>query len=368
MGDKPMKRLLAVLTLFLFLIPTSCDQGVTEPEVQSPEIQPPEFAVKGKTGEIVYTSGTASANNLFLMDVSTKTVTNLTSGMGGLNQMPEWSPDGQAVLFSASPSGDFNQLEIYLGWWPAGGSFSAFQLIYPPCPGPKLFPTWSPDGNGIAFICGGNGGWGHLWVATYNGFAWIAGPVTAGPLKGSRPTWWGNDKIIMPTLQPGPGGSMQRDLWWTSFPPTPATQGTLTNTPLKHEDNPWWRNVTGSGDDLVYNVVTDLGDPTEASDIFTARLGVDASGNPVLSTPTKLTKSGTADYPSWTPSGDAILYVELAGLPSWTPSGDAILYVELAGLDREVFQMEPTGAKKKNLTNSPAIWELWAKRRPPTGP
>jgi hypothetical protein len=116
-----------------------------------------------------------------------------------------------------------------------------------------------------------------------------------------------------------------------------------------HEDNPWWRNVASPGNDLVYNVTTDLGDPTEASDIYALRLGVDASGNPdpsLNSTPVRLTTSGTADY------------------PSWTPAGDAILYVEFAGLDLEVFQMDETGGKQKNLTRSPSIWELWAKRRP----
>ena len=186
-----------------------------------------------------------------------------------------------------------------------------------------------------------------------------------------KPAWSpSGDEIIFSRVCLTGCAVNQRDLWvvdfaslppWGPFPPwvsplppapaPPPVQATATD--YINEDNPSWREVTGPGDDIVYNVVLNLGDPTETSDIYTFTLGRDPSGNPdpsLNTTPVQLTTSGTADY------------------PSWTPLGDAILYVEMAGLDLEVFQMYPDGSKKKNLTNSPKVWELWAKRRPDKAP
>lgn len=363
-----MKRLLAVFALLLFLTPMSCDSPVTEPEIQGPEIQPPSFApppsvVIPRSGEIIYTSGTASGNDLVLKDLRTGAVTNLTAALGGLNQMPEWSPNGKAVVFSRSPSGDFGDLRVWMGVWAPSGSFNVFGpiMFLPPweqCP--QLFPTWSPNGQHIAFICGqNNGGWGHLWVATYNSTSnmWEPMPLTAGDLIGSRPTWWGDDRIVFSSLQPGPGGT-QRDLFFIKYPPRPPPPqpiwgvelGTLTNTPDQHEDNPSWGDVS-TGDNLVYNVVRNLGDPTEASDIFTATVGVVGGNSVITSTPVQLTKSGSADYPSWTPEGDKILFVQT--------NGSGVL---------SVFEMSPTGTALKNLVNSKSTLNLWAKRRPGISP
>jgi len=99
-----MKRLQAAFALLFFLIPSGCDRGLTEPESLGPEVPSPSFAIKGKTGEIVYTGGSAAANDLFLLDLNLKTVTNLTNG-SGTNQMAEWSPSGDSIVYSAGPVG-----------------------------------------------------------------------------------------------------------------------------------------------------------------------------------------------------------------------------------------------------------------------
>jgi Tol biopolymer transport system component len=89
----------------------------------------------------VYRQADAGKNGLFILDVQTRAVRPLTSG--GHENFPSWSPNGDRIAFASDRSGDY---EIY-SIEPDGTDLR--QLTH--SPGNDAHNAWSPDGEWIAF-------------------------------------------------------------------------------------------------------------------------------------------------------------------------------------------------------------------------
>ncbi|HXF72266.1 MAG TPA: hypothetical protein VNO79_06625 [Actinomycetota bacterium] len=86
----------------------------------------------------------ACERHLFVLDVATGEITQLTSGRS-YNGDPAWSPDGSRIAFSSNVQGE-GDYDIYV--MDADGSHLRRLTD---APGLDLNPAWSPDGRFIAF-------------------------------------------------------------------------------------------------------------------------------------------------------------------------------------------------------------------------
>ncbi|MGD0909332.1 MAG: hypothetical protein ABSA96_17250 [Candidatus Acidiferrales bacterium] len=94
-------------------------------------------------GKLVFAAGNFGDFNIFLYDLSSNKLTQLTSD-DAWNDYPRFSPDGQKIVFGSTRSG---KQEIWI-MNADGGCAKSLTA------GLKWadFPTWSPDGKEIAFV------------------------------------------------------------------------------------------------------------------------------------------------------------------------------------------------------------------------
>jgi serine/threonine protein kinase len=102
----------------------------------------------GGSGQLVYVSDRTDLPQLFLVDLATQELTQLTNMPEGACQ-PSWSPDGARLVFISPCKG---MDEIYYGASlyiinADGGNLTPIVSV----PGGDFDPAWSPDGNSIAF-------------------------------------------------------------------------------------------------------------------------------------------------------------------------------------------------------------------------
>jgi len=118
----------------------------------------------------------------------------------GLSEWPTWSPDGNLLAFASNRSGNF---EIYVRRIEGGQEVNITND-----PGQDIQPAFSPDGNSIAFVSTRASRTGLIKIAppngfqyrTYGGDIWIA-PALGGParrlaLDGNSPVWSPDGKKI----------------------------------------------------------------------------------------------------------------------------------------------------------------------------
>jgi dipeptidyl aminopeptidase/acylaminoacyl peptidase len=168
--------------------------------------------------------------HLWLYDIATRQLTQLTSGDHD-EMMPEWSPDGSAILFSSKRGKDPDRTDNWdlFVMAPAKGAI-ARQLTHNDLddgdPQWESRSVWSPDSKEIAFLQGGADsliyfGIQHLAVVPAAG-----GPVRVISAAVDRnfvhPAWSGDGKWIYAQLEddgsmilvrfPRAGGTMERVL------------------------------------------------------------------------------------------------------------------------------------------------------------
>ena len=113
------------------------------------------------------------------VDLVALQVTNST----GLDMYPSFSPDGNTVAYCSNESGSF---EIYLKQLARGGS--VVQLTNDG--GRNMQPAWSPDGNTIAYYSQAKGG---IWLIPA-----LGGVVRQLTTFGSSPAWspgWHTNRV-----------------------------------------------------------------------------------------------------------------------------------------------------------------------------
>jgi Tol biopolymer transport system component/DNA-binding winged helix-turn-helix (wHTH) protein len=121
---------------------------------------------------------------------------------------PEFSPNGQRMVFSSARAGE--AVEV----WIAGADGSApAQLTH----GPGRWqgaPAWSPDGLQIAFESQAQDGSWHIWTVDIE--SGIQHKVTAEPGDQNMPTWSRDGKWIYFSWKQGHARDFwQRDIWRT---------------------------------------------------------------------------------------------------------------------------------------------------------
>jgi TolB protein len=103
-------------------------------------------------------------------------ITNLTNnGTDLIEAAPDWSPDGQMIVFQAKAQGSAGN-DIF--WIPASGASPAAQII--DTGGDDIQPRFSPDGRYIVFSSNGTGNWDVFVyeIATKNAFQLTTSPET----------------------------------------------------------------------------------------------------------------------------------------------------------------------------------------------
>lgn len=377
-----MRRPLAVLALAVVLLPLGCEQP-TDPLTNGDQAPAPLWSksASGNAGELVYTvgnwMGTTLVTDLYWVDLKSNKSKQLTTSQG-LDQMADWSPDGTRIVFSGtgSPSTNIQDLDLWIMEVAADGTPGAVTRVTA-FPGPETYAAWSPTGNQIAYSCVPPGLISpHICLSVWNATtgSWDGPiPLTMDPppfvdpmskIADTRPAWSPDGRRLLfarRCFRQGPiCGFSDRELFMLTAPfpgapppwPPPAR---VTQTPTINEDNPSWNPTPGSWE-ITYNVISNVGDPSETNYIFVDTLQYDydpplpptfiQNDPPITIAGTQLTWSGYEDYPSWTPLGTEILY----------------LHDFHTGLD--VYRMSADGSSQKNITSTPHTEEGFAVQRP----
>jgi serine/threonine protein kinase len=147
---------------------------------------PTAIPLGGDSGRIAFSSNRTGSIQIWSMDVSGGSLTQLTNLSDGACQ-PAWSPNGQQLAF-ISPCRAKHDVyagsSIYI--MNADGS-DIHSLPIPPDPAGDFDPAWSPDGQRIAFTSLRTGEQ-HIYV--YNLTTSALSQVTKGPdAKDGQPAW-----------------------------------------------------------------------------------------------------------------------------------------------------------------------------------
>ncbi len=102
----------------------------------------------GGSGEIVYVSDRAGLPQLYLLDLATQNLVQVTNMPEGACQ-PSWSPDGQRLVF-ISPCKGMDEIYYGASLYLINADGSGLTPIAS-VPGGDFDPAWSPDGRSIAF-------------------------------------------------------------------------------------------------------------------------------------------------------------------------------------------------------------------------
>jgi Tol biopolymer transport system component len=137
------------------------------------------------TGRIVFSSGKSGDYDIWMLDLDTGQLRQLTSGTHW-NDKPRWSPDGKSVIFVSNAAGTPNIYKLDV----------ASLEITPLIENGKWndFPSYSPDGRQILYISN-EAGDNDVWIADANGDN--RRQVTAHPGNDNFASWMPDSRGIL---------------------------------------------------------------------------------------------------------------------------------------------------------------------------
>lgn len=242
---------------------------------------------------------------------------------------PVWSPDGRRIAF-------VSLRDTTAGKWGLGPG-SLYLLDFDPVAGARVgevvrltdpdtndgWPTWSPDGQRIAFESDRSGNW-EIWAVNVDGSG--LQPLTDHPSQDRFPAWSPDGTAIAFTSDRG--GNM--DVWRMNA--DGAQPVNLTQTPGRDRYAMW----SPDGREIAFNTARD-GD----QEIYT----MNADG----SNPTNLSRSPDS----------------IEGLADWSPDGQRlVLYSNRTG-DKKLYIVERASGAWTQLTFQPSSDEFctWSPRQ-----
>lgn len=166
----------------------------------SPTFTPPATPVGGGWGQIAYASDVTGLPQIWLMNSDGTASRQITEMEEGACQ-PTWSPDGERLAF-ISPCGG-NQ-EIY----PGAGIFiinvdGSEMTALPSVPGGDFDPSWSPDGSRIVFTSLRDYNRAQIYEITLEDNS--VRSISNNTVRDSQPTWSSNgQEIAFVTTRRGP--------------------------------------------------------------------------------------------------------------------------------------------------------------------
>ncbi len=224
--------------------------------------------------------------------------TNQITFSPGLDGFPSFSPDAKSVVYSSDQGGSF---EIYVKQLTPGGG----ELQLTNDGQQNLQPSWSPDGQRIAYLSKNRGG---IWVVSA-----LGGAPKQLTEAGARPAWSSDGSMI--AFQSGEMGEVfvsrslpPSTIWIIPSQGGAARQVTKAGNPAGGHASPSW---SPDGKRIVF----------ETSDfIFSSIWSVASEGGD----PTKTVSSGNA--PFYSRDGRHIYFLGSSGLSriQMSPSGEPV--------------------------------------------
>jgi hypothetical protein len=155
---------------------------VAAPSVGYPTVGqgPPAVSPNGRYVAIQATRPASDAADvaIYLVDLLTNAATSLTDSMPGNQIAPRWTPDGQAVLFSADAGGRWNIWSVP----PSGGQ--PRMRVRLDAGSPVFFDVSRPDGRLVIALATAQGGY-DLWEASLD--IGVIDRITNTPQEGKAP-------------------------------------------------------------------------------------------------------------------------------------------------------------------------------------
>jgi Tol biopolymer transport system component len=325
-----------LLYLLILAVALACGPVLSTPVESGPTTTPTPSGTHTPTpipslhGQIAYGSSTFTGDSqVVLMDLESGTVTSLTGGYEGEYYRPVWSPDGSKLAMREEISmdgGGIAMMDVRLeGGRPAGSP--PVELVHGFADG----PTWSPDGNRVAF------------VSTRETAGWTAYTVD---LPGSEPVQLPGIPQHSTDLAWSPDGAWIAFSYYEDSPhqikdiylihPDGTGLTRLTNTPDADEDGPAWspdsRQIAFSGRSRAGTV----------GERNLYRINVDGSGL------TQITDAPGSEFdPAWSPDGTQLAF---------TSTRD-----EINDGNYEIYIINVDGTGERRLTNNLSTdrWPTW---------
>jgi len=261
------------VAIAVMLAATACSSPAQAPPAQAP---PADFG---------------SAVGIFLMDRDGAGVRELVAGGN-----PAWSPDGSLLAFAGSDG--VGNVDVYVVDAQGGGGVRLTNAL-----GHDSVPTWSPDGDRIAFMSDRDGN-DEIYAMNSDGSEQTR--LTDTPWSDAHPTWSPDGSRI--AFDGGPPG--EHDIYLID------PQGGSRNAIVTRPGDQWFPAWSPDGRGIAYGDATD--------------------GRIYL---------GILD-----PHGSLGLSVTIADgyAPRWSP-GQRILFLH----GGDLFSVRPTGLHMKRLTTTP---------------
>jgi eukaryotic-like serine/threonine-protein kinase len=146
--------------------------------------------IGGGQGQIAFTSDRSGLPQIWILDVGSKDVKQVTNLPDGACQ-PDWSPDGKRLVIT-SPCKSKQDIYKNAGLFLINADGSGLEIIHSK-PGGDYDPAWSPDGNRIAFTSIREG-LPHIFVFDLKEKTTIR--LSSQSTRDNQPVWSPDGKLI----------------------------------------------------------------------------------------------------------------------------------------------------------------------------